>query len=201
MGELVRAIKYNAVFILVMIVLMSSIIKLSSDVTKYKNRSDKLEQTVSNLGKEAEVSRLKLNDTVSVLLAEVKNLSITRDNLQSRNIELLKALKLKPKDVGSVSEVVTVVHDIDTVYAETDSFGGIRASLNDPFVNIDVNVLPSMNTIIDYRIKDSLTIVNVEKKHSWLFGLIKWKEHRETKVINHNPKAETMRLQTVEVIE
>lgn len=167
----------------------------------YQKLSDTLETTIIDLNQEIKHTKLQLNDSISVYQAEVKNLSFTKDNLEAKYNKLLKASKLKPTDVNSVTEVVTVVHEVDTVWAETDSFGGIKAQLQDPFVNIDVEVQPNLKTLIDYEVRDSLTVVTIQKKHSWLFGLIKWKEHKGTRVINHNPKASITNLQTIDVIE
>lgn len=169
--------------------------------SSYHKRSNTLETTISNLNQEIKRSELRLNDSISLYQAEVQNLNYTKDNLEAKYRELLKASKLKPKDVNSVTEVVTVIHEIDTVIAEIDTFGGIKAQLQDPFVNIDVEVQPDLKTIIDYEVRDSLTIISVQKKHSWLFGLIKWREHKETRVVNHNPKASVTNLQTIEVLE
>lgn len=167
----------------------------------YQKLSDTLEGTITDLNQEIKHTKLQLNDSISVYQAEIKNLSFTKDNLEAKYNKLLKASKLKPKDVNSVTEIVTVVHEVDTVWAKTDSFGGINAQLKDPFVSIDVEVQPDMKTLIDYEVRDSLTVVTVQKKHSWLFGLIKWKEHKGTRVINHNPKASITNLQTIDVIE
>lgn len=167
----------------------------------YQKLFDTLETTITDLNQEIKHTKLQLNDSISVYQAEVKNLSFTKDNLEAKYNKLLKASKLKPTDVNSVTEVVTVVHEVDTVWAETDSFGGIKAQLQDPFVSIDVEVQPNLKTLIDYEVRDSLTVVTIQKKHSWLFGLIKWKEHKGTRVINHNPKASITNLQTIDVIE
>lgn len=168
---------------------------------KYHKQSETLETTISDLNQQIKYTQICLNDTISVYQAEVKSLNFTKDNLEAKYKKLLEASKVKPKDVSSVTEVVTVVHQIDTVIAIRDTFGGIKASLQDPFVNIDVEVKPDLNTIIDYEVQDSLTVINVQKKHSWLFGLIKWKEHKTTRVINHNPKANITNLQTIDVFE
>lgn len=168
---------------------------------KYYKQANTLETTISDLNQEIKYTRIRLNDTVEVLQAEVNSLNVTKNNLRAKYDKLLNATKLKPKDVSSVTEIVTVVHQIDTVIAVADSFGGVTAKLQDPYVKIDVEVKPDLNTIIDYEVKDSLTVINVQKKHSWLFGLIKWKEHKSTRVINHNPKANIVNLQTIDVIE
>lgn len=167
----------------------------------YHKLSNTLESTITDLNQEIKYTQLRLNDSISVYQAEVKSLSFTKDNLEAKYKKLLKASQLKPKDVNTITEVVTVIHEVDTVLAEVDTFGGIKAQLQDPFVSIDVEVQPDLNTVIDYEVRDSLTVVTVQKKHSWLFGLIKWKEHKSTRVINHNPKASIVDLQTIDVIE
>lgn len=168
---------------------------------KYHKKAAVLDATISNLNQEIQHTKICLNDSIEVYQAEVRNLNFTKSNLEAKYQKLLEASKLKSKDVNSVTEIVSVIHQIDTVVAKTDSFGGINAQLQDPFVRIDVAVMPDLNTLIDYEVRDSLTIVNTQKKHSWLFGLIKWKEHKGTRVINHNPKANIVNLQTIDIIE
>lgn len=174
---------------------------LRSQVEKYHRQADTLETTISDLNQEIKQTKIRLNDSIEVYQAEVKNLFVTQSNLKAKYDKLLAESKLKPKDVNSVTEIVSVVHSVDTVYAEVDSFGGLQAHLNDPFVSIDVDVFPDRKTIIDYEVQDSLTVINVQKKHSWLFGLIKWTEHKSTRVISKNPKSNIVGLQTIEVFE
>lgn len=168
---------------------------------KYNKMANTLETTISDLNQEIKHTQICLNDSILLYQAEVRSLNVTKDNLEAKYNKLLSASKVKPKDVSSVTEVATIVSAVDTVPAIKDSFGGIKAELVDPFVSIDVEVLPDLNAIIDYEVRDSLTIIDVQKKHSWLFGLIKWKEHKGVRVINHNPKAAVTSLQTIDVIE
>lgn len=167
----------------------------------YRIQADALEATISDLNQEIKYSQIRLNDSVSAYQAEVRSLNVTKDNLEARYSRLLNASKVRPRDVESVTEIAAVTADVDTVVAVADSFGGIKVELKDPFVSIDVEVLPDLNTIIDYEVRDSLTVIDVQKKHSWLFGLIKWREHKSVRVINHNPKAKVTSLQTIDVIE
>lgn len=167
----------------------------------WRKQANMLETTISDLNQQIKFTEIRLNDSIKVYQAEVKSLNVTQDNLKAKYDKLLNASKLKPKDVSSVTEVETIVHDVDTVPAVVDSFGGINTKLEDNFVKINVEILPDMNTIIDYEIRDSLTIVNVQKQRSILFGLIKWKKHKCIRVINHNPKARIVGLQTMNVIE
>ena len=172
-----------------------------SQVTKYQNKANTLEATISDLNQEIKYTKIQLNDSIALYQAEVKSLNMTQNNLQAKYNNLLAASKVKPKDISNVTEVSSTIHSVDTVIAVIDSFGGIKAKLEDDFVDIDVEVLPDKKTIIDYEVRDSLTILSVQKKHSLLFGLIKWKEQQGIKVINHNPKAEIVSLQTIDIIE
>lgn len=172
-----------------------------SQVTKYQHKANTLEATISDLNQEIKYTKIQLNDSIALYQAEVKSLNMTQNNLQAKYNNLLAASKVKPKDISNVTEVSSTIHSVDTVIAVIDSFGGIKAKLEDDFVDIDVEVLPDKKTIIDYEVRDSLTILSVQKKHSWLFGLIKWKEQKGIKVINHNPKAEIVSLQTIDIIE
>jgi hypothetical protein len=167
----------------------------------YHKKANVLENTISDLHQQIKFAEIQLNDSIKVYQAEVKSLNITKDNLKAKYDKLLNASKLKPKDVNSVTEIETIVHDVDTIPAVIDSFGGISAKLEDDFVRIDVEVLPDRNAIIDYEIRDSLTIISVQKKRSILFGLIKWKKPKGIRVINHNPKANIVSLQTIDIIE
>lgn len=186
---------------IVIIILSISLCKSMYNVVAYHKKANVLENTISDLHQQIKFTEIQLNDSIKVYQAEVKSLNITKDNLKAKYDKLLNASKLKPKDVNSVTEIETIVHDVDTIPAVIDSFGGISAKLEDDFVRIDVEVLPDRKAIIDYEIRDSLTIVSVQKKRSILFGLIKWKKPKGIRVINHNPKANIVSLQTIDVIE
>ena len=144
-------------------VLSFSLWQTYTSATKYQQKADSLETTISDLNQQIQYAKIQLNDSISVYQAEVKNLCMTQNNLQSRYDKLLAASKIKPRDVGNVTEVATIVHSVDTIIAEVDTFGGLSAKLDDKFVNIDVSVLPDRHTIIDYEIRDSLTLFNIQK--------------------------------------
>ncbi len=186
---------------IVIIILSVSLYRSMHNTVTYHKKANVLENTISDLHQQIKFAEIQLNDSIKVYQAEVKSLNITKDNLKAKYDKLLNASKLKPKDVNSVTEIETIVHDVDTIPAVIDSFGGISAKLEDDFVRIDVEVLPDRNAIIDYEIRDSLTIISVQKKRSILFGLIKWKKPKGIRVINHNPKANIVSLQTIDIIE
>lgn len=170
-------------------------------VRKYKNEADMYENTITDLNQQIKQTEIRMNDSITLYQAEVRNLNYSVDNLKAKYGKLLKASELKAKDVGSMTNIVTKIVYRDTVIAMVDTFGGFRSVLDDKFVKIAVDVRPDRNTIIDYEVRDSLSVINVQKKHSILFGLIKWKSLKSTRVINHNPKARIVGLETINVVE
>lgn len=196
-----KSVIKNAIPYLIIVALVIGLKSAWQKAASYKEEAQILETTISDLNQEVKQTRIQLNDSIEVYQAEVRNLTFTQANLKAKYDKLLSASKSSPKDVDSVTEIGSIVHDRDTVVALVDSFGGLCARLVDPFVNIGVEVYPDRNTIIEYNIKDSLTVLNIQKKHRWLFGLIKWNEHKSTKVINHNPKAIIQSLQTIDILE
>lgn len=161
----------------------------SKKARNYKANAKTLENTISSLNQQIKVSTIKLNDTLLLKQAEVRNLEITNKNLQSLYDELLKASSTKAKDIQTMANVGTITTGKDTVLCLVDTFGGIKAHWVDQYINIKVDIDSARMAAIDYSIKDSLTIINYTKKHSLLFGLIKWKSYEGCKVVTHNPKA------------
>ena len=192
--------KHIAPYIIILI-LGFALYRSAGQIYKYKEYKSILEETVSNLDKRVKYTEVRMNDSIRLYQAEIKTLNVTKDNLKAKYNKLLRASKTKPKDVGSVTGVGSEIHHIDTVYLVKDSLGVLKTELNDQFVRIKVAVNFDRSTIIDYKIRDSLTIVNIQKQHSILFGLIKWKRHKGVRVINHNPKAKIISLQSINVIE
>lgn len=186
---------------LLIAVLAFSLWHSHQDSQKYHKQSEELENTINELNGKIKHTQIRLNDSIELYQAEVSTLKMTQANIQARYDKLLKASKVKPKDVNSITDISSVVHAVDSGTATVNEFGGLHAELKDPFISIDVEIFPNKNTIIEYEMYDSLTVIDVQKKHSWLFGLIKWKEHKGVRVINHNPKATIRHLRTIEQIE
>lgn len=156
---------------------------------KNKAKAEALERTVSNEGAKAEVTELKLNDSLRVMQADVEDLQITIKNLKSRYNNLLASSKIRTKYVDRVVEINTVTHDTVKTICKVDSFGGMNVKYADNYTKINVDIDSSRHAVIDYTVNDSLTIINYTKRHSLLFGLIKWNSYKGCKVITHNPKA------------
>lgn len=172
-----------------------------SQYVKQKKLANAFETTITDLHSEIKRERIRLNDSIMLYQAEANTLAFSKKNLEAKYHDLLKASKTRPKDVNSVTGVSTQTHSIDTVTCLVDTFGGIKAGIHDAWTDIDVEITQEREAIFDYSFKDSLTIMTVQKKHSILFGLIKWKSHESTKVISHNPNAEVSALETITIIK
>lgn len=186
-----KSLKNNLLLCLIAIVIvMSYIITVEhKKAQQYQTKSETLENTISALNQKVKISEITLNDSITAKQAEIKSLEITTRNIQSLYEQLLKASNTKAKDVQTLVGINTVTAGTDTVVCLVDSFGGLKAHWVDPYINIQVNIDSAKIAAIDYSIKDSLTVINYQKSHSFLFGLIKWKSYEGCKVITHNPKA------------
>ena len=191
--------------ILILIAVCSSLILSTSYAVKKlsdaKERGKKLENTISSLDKKLKTFQVTMDDSIKLYAATVEDLSMTKKNLQSKCNDLMKELKIKPKEIHHYSKIETCVHDTIRVVAEVDSFGGLNAVYKDDFAKINVNIDTARNAVIDYAIKDSLTLFNHQKKHSLLFGLIKWYETEKTTIVSHNPKAVISDFKSINIIQ
>lgn len=177
------------IFCVVIMLLFGLFVHQANVAHKNKQKADALEETVSNQSKKAEISTLALNDSLKVAQANIEDLKVTLSNVKAKYSDLLSKANIKPKYVDRVTEIKTTIHDTDTVPVYVDKFGGLTAKLDDGYAKIDVQIDTLKRATIDYTVNDSLTIINYTKRHSLLFGLIKWNSYSGTRVITHNPKA------------
>lgn len=147
------------------------------------------EVTVSSDDNKTDVETIRLRNSLEMKMAEVRTLETTNKSLKAMYGDLLKASNVKAGEVKYITKVETVTAGRDTTVCFVDSFGGLNAHWKDNYANIDVKIDSARNAMIDYSVRDSITIISYMKKHSILFGLIKWKSHEGCKVITHNPKA------------
>lgn len=183
------------------VVLIVSLNTAHSNYVRQKNLAKTFERTISDMGQDIKQERIRLNDSINVYMATIRDLHLSKKNVEDLYSKVLKASNTKAKDVNSITELGSVVYSTDTVIAQVDTFGGLRAQVIDDWARIDVEVKPDRQTIVDYCFKDSLSVISIQKKHSILFGLIKWKSLESTKVINHNPKSQIVGLQKIDIIE
>jgi len=193
--------KLAGIFILVFLALVWYSYETTKKLNEAKQKSETLETTISDMNQKIERFEIQMDDSTRLHAATVKNLRMTADNIQAKYDELLKASSIKKKDVNSVAIIGTEAKDTVYVPTEVDSFGGLQTGYKDQFIDISVNINPERLATIAYASRDSLSLIVTQKKHSILFGLIKWKSLEKTTVINHNPNATISSLQTIDVIE
>jgi len=193
--------KLAGIFILVFLALVWYSYETTKKLNEAKQKSETLETTISDMNQKIERFEIQMDDSTRLHAATVKNLRMTADNIQAKYNELLKASSIKKKDVNSVAIIGTEAKDTVYVPTEVDSFGGLQTGYKDQFIDISVNINPERLATIAYASRDSLSLIVTQKKHSILFGLIKWKSLEKTTVINHNPNATISSLQTIDVIE
>lgn len=161
----------------------------NSDGEKADKPTDIMANTPSITAKKAGVTVIQLRDSLAVKQAEIEKLQVTNRSLQSLYGDLLKSTKTRPKDIKELTSVGTQTSGTDTVMCRIDSFNGLEARWRDDYIDILVNIDSARKAVVDYNIRDSLTVISYQKKHSILFGLIKWKSYEGCKVITHNPKS------------
>lgn len=170
---------------------------------KIENTSKTLANSLSNIGKAPEKAVLSTKKgSIQALVATPSGL--TNKNIKDRyseDIEPVKSIGVNAKDVTGIQKITTDTHD--TIYTPmiSNSFGGLEAHYKDNFATINVSVDSTRNSIIDYSIRDSLVIINFQKKHSILFGLIKWRESKKVEVHSLNPKTTISGFEVIHKIE
>lgn len=166
---------------------------------KVENTSKTLANSLSNIGKAPKRAVLSTkNGSIQALVTTPSDL--TNKNIKerySKEIEPVKSIGVNAKDVTGVQKIITIAHDTIYIPMISNSFGGLEAHYKDNFTTINVNIDSTRNSTIDYSIRDSLVIIDFQKKHSILFGLIKWRESKKVEVHSLNPK---MRISEFEVI-
>lgn len=170
---------------------------------KIENTSKTLANSLSNIGKAPEKAVLSTKKgSIQALVATPSGL--TNKNIKDRyseDIEPVKSIGVNAKDVTGIQKITTDTHD--TIYTPmiSNSFGGLEAHYKDNFATINVSVDSTRNSIIDYSIRDSLVIINFQKKHNILFGLIKWRESKKVEVHSLNPKTTISGFEVIHKIE
>lgn len=194
-------IKLKAILYMLMLFCIGYSFKVTSAYLQQKERAIILNQTINDLSQEIETYEVRLNDSIVVHAARVADLNMTIDNIENYYKNLLKENTIKPKDVSHVTTTETSTHGVEIVPVYVDTFGGMKASYIDPYTSIIVNIDSAKQAVIDYSIRDSLTIINYQKKRSILWGLIKWKKPSKTVVVSANPKTTIVNVKSVNNIE
>lgn len=174
---------------------------MSEKYAAERRKSQMLESTVNDMEEAVNTYSIRLNDTVRYYAAAMEDLSMTKGNVERKYGELLAAAAIKAKDADRLTDVALVAVDTIRIPVMVDSFGGVKASYSDAYAAISVSIGSDRMADIDYSIRDSIVVVNTQKRHSLFFGLIKWKETMRTTVMSKNPNSMIVGLRSINVME
>lgn len=194
--------KLNSVLGIICVILMALLSHVSRCYNEKKNEAERLETTVQDCFQKMEELQIQFDDSTAVMAARVSDLEITKNNMEVMYDSLLRVCNIRAKDTKHIVEVGGYIRDkIVEVPVFYDSFGGLRTEYKDQFTNISVEIDSAKLATIDYSVKDSLIVINTQKQHKLLFGLIKWKENLKTMVLSTNPKMKITAVTSVNKIE
>lgn len=194
--------KTNGILGTICVLLVILLSYMSERYNEKKIEAERLENTVDNCFQKMEGLQIQLDDTTAVMAARVSDLEYTKNNMEIRYDSLLRVCNLRAKDTRHITEVGSCIHDrIVEIPVFYDNFGGLKTEYKDNYTHISVNIDSTRLATIDYDIKDSLIIINTQKQHKLLFGLIKWKESLKTTVLSTNPKMKITAVTSVNKIE
>lgn len=192
--------------LIVVVGLAFSTWKFYGESKALKKKVGQLENTVSNIGKNNMTATTVKTDKGDVTVAEVEPLKATDKNVKDRygkEMDIVKeASGAKPKDVDNLSSVEVATSDSVQAPVTVEPFGGLTTHFSDDYTTIDVRIDSMKTATITYEVRDSLVIVSWAKRHSILFGLIKWKsKKRRYEAFSKNPKATIRSFEVLERLE
>jgi len=196
--------------IIIILVLIIGLVGFSAKNYKDKYNSEQqvsqsLVESMNHLSDSTNIYKVKLNDTVSVYVNQVSALTIKKKNLEAlykQQVEELGKLNIKLGGIRELMLATTVTKDTVNTIAYVDSFGGIHANYVDSFTHIKIDIDSLRKTKIDYRIVDSLKVVDYQDEHKILWGLFKWYgKNNKIVIYSLNPKSTVTKFKVVKMIK
>ena len=140
-----------------------------------------LSESISNMDDTARIYKIKLNDTVSVMAAEIRSLNLSKDNISSvlgDKVNELKAAKISNRNLKEFISFRSGTKDsvISKVYV--DSLQNLSTEYEDSFINIKATIFRNMTANIKYECYEAFDLM-VSRKPTKRFLFFKWK-YRDT---------------------
>ena len=178
---------------------------LHRECVALKQKAKDLEYTAAHIGQHTQTSTVVSTDKGDLTVVTTEPMKATDKVIEARHGDDLKVVKevgVKPKDVDAMSHVETSTRDSVTAPVKVEPFGGLSTHFKDDFTTIDVRIDSMRTAFITYEVTDSIVIVETRKRHSILFGLIKWKSKKgKVEAFSKNPKCTVKSLQVLERLE
>lgn len=196
---------FMPLLVVLIIGLAYSTYHLHKECKALKQKSTQLENTAANIGQAPQSSTVVKTDKGDITVVTTEPLKATEKVIETRHKEDMKIVQnvgVKAKDIDELSHIGITTGDSVTVPVKVEPFGGLTASYEDDYTRIDVSIDTAKVATIEYEMSDSIVVVSSRKRHSILFGLIKWKG-KTTKVqaYSKNPKATVKSVEVIERLE
>lgn len=170
----------------------------------FKKKAEQLENTAAYIGTAPHNSTVVKTEKGDVTVVTTEPMKATRKVVEARYSDDLKVAHgagVRPKDVDEISHIGVSTSDSVTVPVKEEPFGGLSTHFEDDYTRIDVLIDTAMMATIDYEMRDSIVVIANRKRHSILFGLIKWKGRAKIEAFSRNPKATVMSVEVLERLE
>lgn len=187
--------------VLLLIGLSYSTYRLHKECRIYKEKATQLEVTAASVGQAPQETTTVKTDKGDITVVSTEPLKATKKVIEARHKKDMKVAQgagVRPKDVDEISHIEVSTGDSVTAPVKEEPFGGLSTHFEDDYTRIDVLIDSAMTATIDYEMRDSIVVLSTRKRHSILFGLIKWKGKAKVEAFSKNPKA---KVQSVEVLE
>lgn len=178
--------------------------RLHRECQALRKKASQLENTAANIGQAPQTSTVVKTDSGDITVVATEPLKATAKVTEARyrdDMEIARETGVRPKDVDEMSHIEVSTSDSVTVPVKTEPFGGLTVHFEDSFARIDVRVDSMKTAVIDYEVRDSVVVLSTHKRHSILFGLIKWKGKAKVQAYSRNPKARVTSLEVLERLE
>lgn len=167
----------------------------------YKEKAERLEKSVSQIGQARQERKELHTDNGTLSSVTTEPIQVTSKNIRERyaaDVQVVKDAGIKGRDIDELTHIN--ISTRDSVSAEVQHIDSTTMHVHyaDGYARIDVQIDTLRTAAIDYEIKDSVVVVAYQKRHRLLFGLIRWKETERVEVHSKNPKAE---VESVEVVQ
>lgn len=197
---------FYAILLLVLTVLGLgySTYRLALECKALEKKASQLENTAANIGQAPQSSTVVSTDKGDITVVSSEPLKATDKVIEARHSEdmaIAKETGVKPKDVDEISTISVSTSDSVTAPVKVEPFGGLTAHYEDNYARIDVRIDSMKTATIKYEVWDSIVVINTRKRHSILFGLIKWKGKAKVEAYSRNNKAKVVSLEVLDRIE
>jgi len=179
--------------------------RLTLECKALEKKASQLENTAANIGQAPQSSTVVKTDKGDITVVSSEPMKVTDKVIKTRYPEEMKVAKsasdVRPKDVDGISHIEVSTRDSVKAPVNVEPFGELSTHYEDEYATIDVRIDSTNTASIGYEVRDSIVIVEWARRHSILFGLIKWKTKSRVEAYSKNPKAQVKSVEVLQRLE